>query len=522
MAQPVEIFGPVKGMTRDFGIDSLPNGYLWDLVDALPNRKGARVEQRGNWNYFSQTPVVSYGGVIYGGAHVRFSKGTKLYLNANSRVWECVLASGAQINLAAGHPSMVQNGVLLRDRLYFFDGTGAAKPIAITFDGTNSAVALLAASGCPKAKVGIAYKERLVAAGDPANPANVYFSPLETEGTSPNFGPLGTWDAASFIGTTQEVTGLAGQASQILVFHPGMIERIRGSEIDTTAGGDGDMYVETLTDQVGCTMPHTIVPWRENIIFADEHGVFLTDGATVRNLAELGGIGDFWRLAYGNRIPGSAINCGIFLDFLLVTINTTDGSVNTPHTLVCDLNERTWMRFTNFPSTCFIPSTADQEESYCGHRDTFRLMKASTMFQDPIPVPIPPPDYVDGDGRPVLMSLTTGFKRLAKEEGMQRVRGLFVSYQSASDARAPEASAVQVEYRMTPPRSEGLDIGGAAGWLQAGFLPDVGEYSRKKLPTGKRGYGVMVRLSAARATRTTRFYSIGAERTSQDRAKVTT
>jgi hypothetical protein len=520
VAQPVEIFGPVKGMTRDFGVDSLPNGYLWDLVDSLPNRKGARVEQRGNWNFFPQATVVDYGGVIYGGAHVRFLKGTKLLVNANSRIFDVDLSSGAKTDIGPGPVQMLQNGVMLRDRVYFFDWTGTASPTVVTW--TAAAAVAAAVASAPKAKVGIAYKERLAVGGVAANPGVVYFSPLETEGTSPNFGPLGTWDAASFIGTSQEVTGLAGMSSQILVFHPGMIERIRGSEIDTTAGGDGDMYVETLTDQIGCTMPHTIVPWRESIIFADEHGVFLTDGATVRNLAELGGIGDFWRIAYGSRIPGSTINCGIFLDYLLVTINTTDGSVNTPHTLVCDLNERAWMRFTNFPSTCFIPSTADTEESYCGHLSAHRLMKTSTMFQDPIPVPTPPPDYVDGDGRPVLASLTTGFKRLAKEEGMQRVRGLFVSYQSVSDARAPEASAIQVEYRMTPPRSEGLDIGGAAGWLQAGFLPDGGEYSRKKLPTGKRGYGVMVRLSSARATRTTRFFSIGVERTSQDRAKVTT
>lgn len=522
MAQPVEIFGAVKGMTRDFGVDSLPNGYLWDLVDALPNRKGARVEQRGNWSFFPQTPVVSYGGVIYGGSHVRFSKGTKLYLDANSRIWECVLASGAQIDLAAGHPTMIQNGVLLRDRLYFFDGAGAAKPIAVTFDGTNSAVSPLTAASCPQAKVGIAYKERLVVGGVPTNPGVVYFSPLETEGTAPNVGPLGTWDAASFIGTTQEVTGLAGMSSQILVFHPGMIEKIRGSEIDTTAGGDGDMYVETLTDQIGCTMPQTIVPWRENIIFADEHGVFLTDGATVKNLVELGGMGDFWRAIFSSRTAGTQVCCGTFLDYLLVTVTVpTSVEPTGAFTLVCDLNERTWMRFTNVPVTCYIPSTGETEESYCGHAVAYRLLKASTMFQDALPIPVPAPDYVDGDGRPVLMSMTTGFKRLAKEEGMQRLRGLFVSYHNASDQRAAEPNAIKIEYTTSPPRVEGYTVD-AGSWVQAGFLPDGNLYQRKKLPIGKRGYGVMVRLSAARATRTTRFFSIGVERTSQDRAKVTT
>ena len=51
MAQPTEIFGTVKGMTRDFAVDNLPEGYLWNLVDGIPNRKGARVDIRGGWAY---------------------------------------------------------------------------------------------------------------------------------------------------------------------------------------------------------------------------------------------------------------------------------------------------------------------------------------------------------------------------------------------------------------------------------------------------------------------------------------
>ena len=60
------------------------------------------------------------------------------------------------------------------------------------------------------------------------------------------------------------------------------------------------------------------------------------------------------------------------------------------------------------------------------------------------------------------------------------------------------------------------------GWTAAGTLPDATEYTRKKLPVGKRGYGVMVRVCDLTSSRITRVYSIGVERTSQDRGKVTT
>jgi len=58
--------------------------------------------------------------------------------------------------------------------------------------------------------------------------------------------------------------------------------------------------------------------------------------------------------------------------------------------------------------------------------------------------------------------------------------------------------------------------------VEAGKLPDVIEYSRKKLPVGKRGFGVMVRVTALTPSRIHRFYALGVQQTSQDRAKVTT
>ena len=512
MAQPVEIFKDIRGMTRDFAVDSLPAGYLWDLVDAIPNRKGARIEQRGAWAYFTD----AFAATIQGGYHAAFSAGQKLYAVSNSRVWGIDPVTGAKTDLGPGPATMVQNGVKLNDRVYFMDGAGVAQPTVVTY----SAIPGLIHASAPKAKVGIPYKARLVLAGDPANPSQVYFSPIEEDG-----GPLGAWDAESHIGTNNEVTGLAPMAGQILIFHPASIERIRGS-VPPALDVDTDMFVEPLTEQVGCVHPHTIVPWRENIIFADERGVFLTDGSTVRNLIELGGMGDFWRVAYGNKIPDNgSVSCGIFLDYLVVTVNCmVPPSTAVNFTLVCDLNTRSWFRFTNFPATCYIPSEAAQEQAWVGHLGTNRIVKVSTMFQDPVPPPSPLPDYVDGNGVSVLSSFTTGFNRLARDEGMQRLHYLFPSYHHQSFTRAFQAGSVSVEYRTDPPTPEDIDFatGSVTGWVEAGKLPDVIEYSRKKLPVGKRGYGVMVRVTALTPSRIHRFYALGVQQTSQDRAKVTT
>ena len=57
---------------------------------------------------------------------------------------------------------------------------------------------------------------------------------------------------------------------------------------------------------------------------------------------------------------------------------------------------------------------------------------------------------------------------------------------------------------------------------RGGNLPDAHEYTRKKLPVGRRGYGIMVRMTAASTSRSSRFFSIGVDSTDQDRGKVTT
>jgi len=515
VAQPIEIFKDIKGMTRDFAVDSLPSGYLWDLVDAVPNRKGARVEQRGAWEYFT----AAFGGTIQGGYHAAFTKGERLLIVANSRVWDVDLATGAPTDIGPGPATMIQNGVKLNDRVYFFDGAGLTVPTVVTWTGA-APVAAAVIGTAPKAKIGIAYKSRLVVAGDPANPSRVFFSKLEEDG-----GPLVAWDPDSWKDANNEVTGLAPMAGQILIYHPAAIERLRGS-VPPEADVDTDMFTEPLTEQVGCLVAHTITPWRENIIFADERGVFLTDGSTVRNLTELGGMGDFWRVAYGNRIigPGS-VSCGTFLDYLLVTVNcTVPPALAVNFTLVCDLNTRSWFRFTNWPSTCYITSESAMEQTWAGHLVTNRLCRTSRMFQDVVPPPVPLPDYTDGNGTPVLSSFTTGFTRLAEAEGMQRLHGVFTSYHHESFTRAVAPDGVKIEYRTDPPTPEDIDLatGSVTGWTEAGRLPDVQSYSRKKLPVGKRGFGIMLRISALTPSRIHRFYAIGVQKTSQDRAKVTT
>jgi hypothetical protein len=409
---------------------------------------------------------------------------------------------------------MIQNGEKLRDRAYFFDSTGASVPTCVYSTGSALAVKQLPASA-PKSKVGCVYKDRLVLAdGD-----IVRFSPLEDPDTqtAPDLGPLAEWDPSSEWPSSETIQGFAPMQGQILIFHTSMIERLRG----TTPPADkvnGNLSMDTLSDQVGCTMPSTIVPWRENVVFADERGVYLTDGTSIKSLTEQGGVSDFWREAYRYRAAGPSINCSVYLDYLLVSILTTTSAQ--PFFVICDLNERAWFRFTNFAPSCQIPGEGTREEIYCGIYTDNKMSILSTMFGEPYVGTIPAPDLVDGNGGSVKGSITTGFKKL-KEEGMVRIRAIHTSYHHQSYATPSNVNGVKIEYRLSPPTPLEFDIPSIGDWHDAGTLPNTNEYARKKLPVGKRAYGLMVRVTGLSGSRVSRIFSIGVNAYSQDRGKVT-
>ena len=148
------------------------------------------------------------------------------------------------------------------------------------------------------------------------------------------------------------------------------------------------MFVEQVFNRQGCLDPQTIAYWNDNCIFADEHGVHMTDGSIIRNLVTQGGILYYWRMLYQNK---QTICGGVFLDYYILTIRRTDGIVDT---LVCDLNKRQWFRFSNIPALCYIASAggANMERLWAGLAGKGRLARLG-------PVLLPGRDDRAGRGR---------------------------------------------------------------------------------------------------------------------------
>ena len=525
MTVPISLLGSVRGFARDHDISNMPQGFVWDLADWIPDRRGAKLEARAPWTYFS-TPA--FAGPAWGGKHAAFRAGTKLLIGGTGgNLYDVNPQTGASTLIGALFANSMQNGVLLRDRVYFADASGTVVPKVVT-----NASGTLAIGNChstaPKATVLGAYKERLIAGGVPAavgDPSIVYFSPLETQGTAPNVGPLSAWDAKSVIGMTRAITGIWPMAAQILVFHDGSIERIRGS-IPPATNVNTDMYTDVFSSQVGCSDPASISAWQENVCFANPHGVYLTDGATIRSLTDQGGISDLWRQAYAQKKTGTQVHACVFRDLLIVTI-LTNWSSSTPDeqrptTFLCNLMDRTWFRFRNINATCYVPSEIGVEEAWWGVDASVPTLGSPQIAQfspmmfgpfefDPDVGGTPTaPDSVDGNGLPVLTHIRTGWMKLGPE-GVKRLRHVYVSHLTQAQSQT-KADVYQVGARVSPyPHLSTTSIGN---------IPAYPRYKRNRLRLDKRGYGVQLDVAQLLPVFIARLYDIGVDAWPQDRGKL--
>ena len=208
MAQPTEIFGSVKGMTRDFAVDNLPEGYLWNLVDGIPNRKGARVDIRGGWAYHGSQ---DYEAIPQGGYYSAFAKGQKLLVVSNSKVWDVNLSTRRRLEPRRGPADDgAERGQAERPRL--LHGRGRADRAEGRHLRRHQR---RGRRRCPRPP-----RRRRWGSPTASGSASAATPPTRPTSTSrtprtppPAAGPLAPWDAESWVGTNNEVTGLAGMAS---------------------------------------------------------------------------------------------------------------------------------------------------------------------------------------------------------------------------------------------------------------------------------------------------------------------
>jgi len=493
MGAPNSLLGTARSFARDFPRDQMPAGYLWDVTDYVPTIVDAPLTGRGGWRWGSTALSAD----AQGGILATFSEGDKLLVHTWNNRWMEVDQTDPYTAHDHGPARMgLQNPVQLQDTVVHMDGTGADVPQLLTNVPGYGIATGDAHPSAYKGRYATVYKSRLVTGGALGELDAVRFT-VPGNNNLPNDE---AYDDNSFIRTSKEVTGLAALRSVLIVFHKGSVERIRGSIPPYSPEGKGDMFVESLFDRAGCPDAKSIAYWNDNVIFADEHGVHMTDGATVRNLVSQGGILTYWRPLYEHKQQIAACT---FLDYYLVTVKRDDGLVVT---LLCDLTRRQWFRFTNINAYCYITSSgaSSMERVWAGMIGTGRLARLGPCFFPDLEVA----PLLDDDGTAVLPAFETPWFRLG-QEGRKRVRFGYLSY----DARLPSLTTPVLDfgYLRSPQQHS---------YTSVGTLPATSEYTRYRLPLGQFPYGVAFRVAQTQATSALRVFDLGVEQWPAERSRL--
>ena len=512
MSAPVQLLRGARAFARDFPRDNMTAGYLWDIADFVPTLIDTQLTGRGAWLWGS---AAQGNGDYFGGALAPFTAGEQnLGGTANGTLYSIDSTTYA-LTSRGTVPVGIQNPVQLFDQTIWFSGAGSSPPSIVGPTGSPSA-----APGAPNAKVGCVWGSYVICGGAPGSDDWVYFSPPANAAAS--------WDAVSKYETSGRITGLAALRSVALIFHPGSVERMRGSLPVHTGFTNDDIHIEALFGQAGTTEPKTICYWNENILFADEHGVHMTDGSAIRNLCSQGGISYFWRPLYQNK---QTISAAIFLDYYIVSVVRTD---NVNVTLICDLNKRQWFKFTNIAATSMWASggTTGMERVWGGIKGSGRLARIGPTF-------FPALDgttITDDNGINVLPFFETPWYRLG-QEGRKRSRFGYLSYDirtsglALEDMPASWRVGLQVEDEGLPknpgPRTTTgmLDFGYILSpqdlnYTNAGSFPSTSKYTRFRLPVGAASYGIAFRVRQLQPSTVTRIFEIGVDAHPIERGRV--
>lgn len=500
MGKVIQVLGGITGMSQDYARELMPSGRVWSLLDLLPQSVGANARSRNGWvvgntlpsGYKADSGVFHYSPTGGGGK--------ALFVTSNDtthKLHEYTGSGGAATDTGlAMHRALQQNPFQFREKIIVPPLLGGLSKIVTVVGGYS--VADLPASSFQGA-YGCAYKDRVVLAASSAEPTVVGFSKPGD--------PTLAWDSLSKIGTSLPVEGLFPLRNSVLVYHESSIERIRGDTPPDSSLSDptGNMLVEPFPTKVGLHDAMSISPWQDGVVWADERGVFWTDGAATVNLAQKGGMELAWLSIFDlgvGRIAGCCVG-----DFYVVTLSLADGMSYTqvgieesggPHiegypggagenlvTFIIDLPSRTWSRVSNFQPNCYVAARlAHQEALLYGDCNVNRLVNATDAV---FPTYQSALTGTDGDGYDFRPIIETPWFSL-DNPGTDRIHNAYISYELRS-LQADTTVVVEIAGMLSgdPPSMSYIRL--------AKELPVHNGIKRMRVPIRKGTEGISFRLT---------------------------
>jgi hypothetical protein len=417
-----------SGYKSDIARDQLPVGAAYLMFDWIP-QLDAPLQRRGGWSYSTrdlnvQSACTNLMAVAWapfqGDPHlVCISNNGKVYWDKLQNTF-----GGSYVSTMSAFTPITHRPVWHMDLpglVILSGGTAPAAPQKYTSPSFgNYAVAALGGSP-PNASVGAAYGDWLLLANGTVSGTR-YANRIWASAV----GNVESWNNTNnFFDLPEEVVRVVPLRNMILVFGYRQVWMLTG---DTPPPGGNwtkyDLYAGGTMDG------RSVVQYRDTVIFANNSGVFQTDGSSLVNLTELGGVSDRWRSLVDtfNFSQGWTACAGMFQGRYVVVVHDNTGKFVTCQ--VCEVASRIWYEFTNLRALMFAerqsgPGTASadgHEELFFAHvSKPFAGMGASIWGQ---PYGLPP---ADADGVNVLPVLETPFYKM-QSPGLKQIRNVWITH----------------------------------------------------------------------------------------------
>lgn len=463
-----------RGVKRDFPRDQMPAGSLWDCVDFIPALIGAPLRKRGGWSYGSAAfgagtfaAAVSFADFTTGSRLVGIDDAGSLY--SVNIATQAVTAEGS--TGAAGVP--ISPPVLHRDVLVIPspDGTANVKKY-VAAGGSPSDLD----SSAPDGMYAAVYKDRTLLGNISGNQQRLFFGPGGT--------PAATWDATSYIDVSFPITGLAALKNAVLVFGRGATERIRGS----IPPPNTDMVREQLFD-TGCIDARSIVPQGDNVIFANQEGIWLTDGVALENLAETSGFLTYWLALMKTYASTWTLAAGLHRGMYVLSVMNGSSFIDG---IAIDLDRKTMFRLSNLKARMFARAEGVAEELYFALRSAARLGALSSIF-DPADA-----NRNDAEGTAVAPVLETPFFKDAPTT--KRWHRGYLSYELTAPSTV---ASLTLSYITAPESTSYTAISSTFG--------EVAAYTRARVPLRFVARGIGFKVAQTNASADTRIHELEVE-----------
>jgi hypothetical protein len=488
-----------KGYVSDLPRDQLPPGVAYRMKDWIPSL-GSLLRKRGGWkNSTTNLSTVSTCTRAAGLAWAPFQSDPHLVVVAdNGKVYldKAFDGSGGTFVgntsfLPLTHSPFWHNdlkGLVILQAL----GAAAANPKKY-YDAGTMAYAVTDLGGTPpQASVGASWGDYLLLANGYVTGTR-YSNRIWISGVgTPEVWSPGT----AFEDMPEEIVAIMPMRSGILIWGYSDVYIITG---DTPPPG-GNWSQDVVFHGNGCMDGRSVALYHEYAIWANNTGVYKSDGYTLDDLTKDGGIQQRWRELVGNFDfqKGWSAAAGIYSGHYIIAIHDDLGNFVTCQ--VFDLEEGVWFEFTNLPASMFGPrasgpgtaTAVGSEELFFALRNLPYASKISSCWSPDATVAL------DGDGTPVQPQIEVPFWKIGGA-GKKQIRQARLTY----DIRTAGASPfLRVESATSP------EVGAPYTTLSDILPTTTSMQDRESVRIAERALGIALRITQVGASADTRLGEI--------------